>query len=415
METINTTLYEEGTGVELNPSTVSSQVKHHDSTVEKTLDETVQVTRQDLTPEQKAQARANIDALSNYDGAITKEKLSTDVQAILNDVANKQNISDATLATQAKTIVGAINELTNKEGLLFLGVLCPGDPAPSNEPTKGYYLSFLASHEKTPYFNGVHLHRYSMLIWTQDDTGRWKFKRVKYEDRRPAPVVVVGRKIPIIAYKDGHYMLRLGSDGTRLCYRFFGPTNLRIEKGYPFIGANRPMGRDEPCANLENGSRNFPLEDNGRVFQNITQVADYLNSLDDSDKYYPLSTKNYSRIGGNIVWTPQNWKRQAVFVRRYHGMGGFDPQSEYGSRKIPIRVKMVSKHYMATSRKTISKAIKMARLSTPDAPGYGMLYAAKRLSVKAKGRLQHVHACGYSYNSKPFGYTYGRFIHVNVN
>lgn len=63
------------------------------------------------TEEQKAQARANIDALSNYDGEITKEKLSLEVQAILNDVANKQNITDASLATIAKTIVGAINEV----------------------------------------------------------------------------------------------------------------------------------------------------------------------------------------------------------------------------------------------------------------------------------------------------------------
>ena len=65
------------------------------------------------TAKQKAQARANIDALSNYDGEVTKEKLSAEVQAILDDVANKQNISDATLATIAKTIVGAINELFN--------------------------------------------------------------------------------------------------------------------------------------------------------------------------------------------------------------------------------------------------------------------------------------------------------------
>lgn len=63
------------------------------------------------TEEQKAQARANIDALSNYDGEITKEKLSAEVQAILNDVANKQNITDESLATIAKTIVGAINEV----------------------------------------------------------------------------------------------------------------------------------------------------------------------------------------------------------------------------------------------------------------------------------------------------------------
>lgn len=63
------------------------------------------------TDEEKAQARANIDALSNHNGEITKEKLSLEVQAILNDVANKQNITDASLATIAKTIVGAINEV----------------------------------------------------------------------------------------------------------------------------------------------------------------------------------------------------------------------------------------------------------------------------------------------------------------
>lgn len=68
---------------------------------------------QTYTDEEKAQARANIDALSNHDGEITKEKLSIEVQAILNDVVNKQNITDASLATIAKTIVGAINELFN--------------------------------------------------------------------------------------------------------------------------------------------------------------------------------------------------------------------------------------------------------------------------------------------------------------
>lgn len=68
---------------------------------------------QTYTEEQKAQARANIDALSDYDGEITKEKLSADVQAILNNVANKQNITDESLATIAKTIVGAINEVYN--------------------------------------------------------------------------------------------------------------------------------------------------------------------------------------------------------------------------------------------------------------------------------------------------------------
>lgn len=75
------------------------------------VDSLGEVYPQIYTDEQKAQARANIDALSDYDGAITKEKLSTEVQAILNDVANKQNITDESLATIAKTIVGAINEV----------------------------------------------------------------------------------------------------------------------------------------------------------------------------------------------------------------------------------------------------------------------------------------------------------------
>ncbi len=75
------------------------------------VDSLGEVYPQTYTDEQKAQARANIDALSNYDGEITKEKLSAEVQAILNDVANKQNITDESLATIAKTIVGAINEV----------------------------------------------------------------------------------------------------------------------------------------------------------------------------------------------------------------------------------------------------------------------------------------------------------------
>lgn len=77
------------------------------------VDSLGEVYPQTYTDEQKAQARANIDALSNYDGEITKEKLSAEVQAILNDVANKQNKQDTTLETTSKEVVGAINELFN--------------------------------------------------------------------------------------------------------------------------------------------------------------------------------------------------------------------------------------------------------------------------------------------------------------
>lgn len=75
------------------------------------VDSLGEVYPQTYTDEQKAQARANIDALANYDGEITKEKLSAEVQAILEDVPNKQNITDESLTTIAKTIVGAINEV----------------------------------------------------------------------------------------------------------------------------------------------------------------------------------------------------------------------------------------------------------------------------------------------------------------
>jgi hypothetical protein len=75
------------------------------------VDSLGEVYPQTYTDEQKAQARANIDALSDHNGEITKEKLSAEVQAILADVPNKQNITDETLATIAKTIVGAINEV----------------------------------------------------------------------------------------------------------------------------------------------------------------------------------------------------------------------------------------------------------------------------------------------------------------
>ena len=77
------------------------------------VDSLGEVYPQTYTEEQKAQARANIDALSDHNGEITKEKLSAEVQAILDDVANKQNITDESLATIAKSIVGAINEVYN--------------------------------------------------------------------------------------------------------------------------------------------------------------------------------------------------------------------------------------------------------------------------------------------------------------
>lgn len=59
---------------------------------------------QTYTDEQKARARANIDALSNHNGEITKEKLSAEVQAILDDVVDKQNKQDYLTDTEVTNI-----------------------------------------------------------------------------------------------------------------------------------------------------------------------------------------------------------------------------------------------------------------------------------------------------------------------
>lgn len=68
------------------------------------VDSLGEVYPQTYTDEQKTQARANIDALSDYDGEITKEKLSVEVQAILDDVSNKQNKQDFLTDTEVNNI-----------------------------------------------------------------------------------------------------------------------------------------------------------------------------------------------------------------------------------------------------------------------------------------------------------------------
>lgn len=155
---------------------------------------------------------------------ITNELIS-EIKSKIND-NQKQAISGGVLQG---VLVDMVNGLTTK-GFTFLGILGPNDPAPSNEPTKGYYLSFQVSTIDTPYFNGVYLHRYSMLIWTQDNTGRWKFKRVKYEDHRGPKRVVVGRALPIHFNQDTQmFTVHLSGDGTRDTYAVCGKQVLRGE------------------------------------------------------------------------------------------------------------------------------------------------------------------------------------------
>lgn len=156
---------------------------------------------------------------------MTTNELISEIKSKIND-NQKQAITGGIFQG---VLVDMVNGLTTT-GLTFLGVLSPGDPAPSNEPTKGYYLSFQASKQDTPYFNGVHLHRYSMLIWTQDEQGRWEYKRVKYEDHRGPKKIVVGRALPI-RYENGLYTIHLSGDGTRDAYAVCGAQVLRGKKG----------------------------------------------------------------------------------------------------------------------------------------------------------------------------------------
>lgn len=156
---------------------------------------------------------------------ITNELIS-EIKSKIND-NQKQAITGGVLQG---VLVDMVNGLTTK-GLTFLGILGPNDPAPSNEQTGGYYLSFQASTKDTPYFNGVHLNRYSMLIWTQDETGRWKFKRVKYEDHRGPQRMVVGRALPIHYNQDTNtFTIHLSGDGTRDIYAICGKQVLRGER-----------------------------------------------------------------------------------------------------------------------------------------------------------------------------------------
>lgn len=304
------------------------------------VDSLGEVYPQTYTDEQKAQARANIDALSDHNGEITKEKLSAEVQAILGDVPNKQNITDATLATQAKTIVGAINELTNKEGLLFLGVLGPNDPAPSNEPTKGYYLSFHLPKE-TPYFNGVYLHRYSMLIWTQDETGRWKFKRVKYEDHRGPRRVVVGRALPIHINEDKQtFTVHLSGDRTRDTYAVCGQQVLRGEpegRLGEYLRATYGAGRKSEKEN-QYVFISFREEDDGITIKRDS-LSDFLaNRIIKGPSVLRACSEAYEINKCRISWRPKIQTHLTPMTRRVRDYSfRTKPNGEYAIRMLVVK------------------------------------------------------------------------------
>lgn len=279
---------------------------------------------------------------------ITNELIS-EIKSKIND-NQKQAISGGVLQG---VLVDMVNGLTTK-GLTFLGVLSPGDPAPSNEPTDGYYLSFQAS--TTPYFNGVYLHRYSMLIWTQDETGRWEFKRVKYEDHRGPNMIVAGRALPI-HYKYGRYIINLSGDGTRNTY-FVGNCPLfRYTRGRFSEDGNICISRDFGSLVKEKKNKyifSFLSEDDKKVFPNKVNLLDFLiTRLQYEMPQYICSSPNYVIDHDNILWRPKYPRHTTAFIRRYYGMSAYNPNKndiydEYGtiikSRanvRLPFRVKFV--------------------------------------------------------------------------
>lgn len=344
---------------------------------------------------------------------ITNELIS-EIKSKIND-NQKQAITGGVLQG---VLVDLVNGLT-ATGLKFLGVLSPGDPAPSNEPTKGYYLSFLASTKITPYFNGVHLHRYCILIWTQDKMGRWKFKRIKYEDHRPAPAVVIGKPLPIhYIESNGTCIIKLGPDQTRLHYAMLGPTNFR----YSHSDSYKKMNLSRPCFfQALYGIVFFPIEDNNRVFNNIEEARKYIIEHKGTC-IYPLSTKNYSRKDNTFVWTPQRWKNQAVFLRKYHGMKNYNPEQttteEYrGNSSLLIRVKMTNRHIRIFKDSTTEKyqrkrTIIVLKKGNLPINSCGELRAFKRYKWTQSDGLM-VHACGFSDEVRYFNTTRARFFRVD--
>lgn len=280
---------------------------------------------------------------------ITNELIS-EIKSKIND-NQKQAITGGILQG---VLVDMVNGLTTT-GLTFLGVLGPGDPAPSNEPTKGYYLSFQASTKDTPYFNGGYLHRYSMFIWTQDETGRWKFTRMKYEDHRGPKMIVVGRALPIRFNDNGTYTIHLSGDGTRDTYHVGNCPLFRNTNGRFFCGGNICISKDFGSRLQEMMNKytfTFVPEDNGKVFPDKITLIDFLITRINEMPFYICSSPNYVRDYRTILWRPKKPRHTIAFIRRYYGMGAYRPNAtdrEDGNGKIstrrnarlPFRVKFV--------------------------------------------------------------------------
>ena len=233
---------------------------------------------------------------------ITNELIS-EIKSKIND-NQKQAISGGVLQG---VLVDMVNGLTTK-GLTFLGVLGPNDPAPSNEPTKGYYLSFQASTKETPYFNGVHLHRYSMLIWTQDETGRWKFEKVKYEDHRGPKRVVVGRALPFHLNQETEtFTVHLSGDGTRDTYAVCGMQVLRGEPGGllgEYLQYCYGTGRKSKSSN-QYVFIQFRKEDEGITLKKDRLFSFTEDRVIEAPNSLRACSEAYEIFGNRIFWRPK--------------------------------------------------------------------------------------------------------------
>lgn len=251
---------------------------------------------------------------------ITNELIS-EIKSKIND-NQKQAITGGVLQG---VLVDMVNGLTTK-GLTFLGILGPNDPAPSDEPSGGYYLSFQASTKETPYFNGVHLHRYCLLIWTQNETGRWKFKRIKYEDHRGPKRIVIGRALPV-HYKNGSYTIHLSGDGTRDTYAVSGAQVLRGGGvGTRFNDAKRSfLASDLHINNADDISRkysgfSFDKEDDNKDFISKVELRNFLLTKRIANLPFMINTcsQAYKIFDyGRAFWVPNiRTNRKTCFMCR---------------------------------------------------------------------------------------------------
>lgn len=246
---------------------------------------------------------------------ITNELIS-EIKSKIND-NQKEAITGGVLQG---VLVDMVNGLTTK-GLTFLGILGPNDHAPSNEPTGGYYLSFQASTKETPYFNGVHLHRYSLLIWTQDETGRWKFKRVKYEDHRGPKRVVVGRALPIHFNQDTqNFTVHLSGDETRDTYAVCGKQVLRGEKHGrlgTYLGVHYGSGRKSNQSG-QYAFIKFSKEDEGITLEQDS-LTDFISDRIISSSFVAglrACSEAYEINKNRISWRPKIQTRLTPMTRK---------------------------------------------------------------------------------------------------